>query len=236
MKAEHRKELETNALADYIGNMLHKAKEGPSQKVLITGGLIVLVVVLVGVFLWYAFGSKDKDAERWVQWNALTQTATTETAPKAELDKLRGAYPNMPDAWYQRLYALNKFEADNPNTTQARMTRFQKARLFMANSQDIGSGLNVTRDTELKCLAEARDLYEKLITEASDEPYLAQEAILNCAKAKEDLGDFEGAKKLYEQLKKDHPKGLYVSQADKALARLDSQRDYWNKLKQLAEK
>jgi tetratricopeptide (TPR) repeat protein len=238
MKAEHRKELETNALANYMGTMLQKAKEGPSQKVLITGGLIVLVVVLVGVFLWYAFGSKDKDAERWVQWNTITQAPNADPAPpKEEIAKLRAAYPGKLDPWLQRLYVLNKFEADNANTTQARMARFQKARLLLDNSQELGSGLSLTpHDTTLKCIGEARDLYEKLITEASDEPALAQEAILNSAKANEDLGDFDKARKLYEQLKKDHPKGMYVAQADKALARLDSQKDYWPKFKQLAEK
>ena len=235
MKAEHRKELETNALADYLGNALQKAKEGPSQQVLLYGGLTLLVVVLVGVFIWFFTSSKDKDAERWVQWNAATLTTTPVNVDQEEMKKLKAAYPGKLEPWIDRLYELNKFEAANPGSPQARLARFQKARLLLDDTQAIGSGLNFQRDTTLKCIAEARDIYEKLIDEASDEPFLAQEAIMNAAKANEDLGDFDKAKALYGRLKKDHPKSMYVPAAEKALARLDSSKDL-NDLKKLAEK
>jgi hypothetical protein len=234
MKAEHRKELETNVLADYLGNAIQKAKEGPSQKVLMYGGLILLVIVLVGVFIWFFVNSKDKDAELWVQWNEMTQT-TKSDGSKEELNKLRDQYPGMADAWIEKMYERNKFEADHPNTPQARMARFQKARLLLEDTQAMGSKLNFHRDTTLKCIAEGRDLYQKLIDESSDEPKLAEEAIFNAAKANEILGDYDQAKKLYERLKKDHPKSMDVPEADKALARLENAKDL-EQLKKLAEK
>ena len=114
--------------------------------------------------------------------------------------------------------------------------RFEKARLFLENTEVIASNLLVIqRKTTLDCIAKARDLYDKLIDESADVPALAEEALFNSAKANEDLGDFDRAKKNYERLKKEYPKSLYGSAAEKALARLNGEQDDLDKLKKLAE-
>ena len=220
MKAEHRKELVTNSLSNYLGNVFLHAKEGPSQKTLLYGGLVVVVIALVALFIWYSNRSKDTDAVRWEQWNDLTQ-ATTFDISKEEEAKLNKEYLGKPPEWQYRLYKLNKFEEQHAGTPQARLARFQKARLLLEDTQVIGAlVLEEQRSTTLKCIAQARDLYEKLMDESSDRPDLTQEAILNAAKANEDLGDFDKAKSLYERLLKDFPTGVDAPNADKALKRI----------------
>ncbi|MCI0376070.1 MAG: hypothetical protein L0215_00540 [Gemmataceae bacterium] len=66
MKAEQRKELETNALADRVGRMVTKLKTGQSNKTLVLfvlGGIVLAVVF----FLWMKSRSvgRTENAERW---------------------------------------------------------------------------------------------------------------------------------------------------------------------------
>jgi tetratricopeptide (TPR) repeat protein len=222
MKADHRKELVTNALADYLGNALQHAKEGPSQKTLLYAGIVLLVVAIGGAFWYFSSLAKGKDSARWEQWNALTQ-GTDAGVDYQELNKLADKYPGTDIETRKRLYELDKFERDNAGTAQARLARFQIARLLMRRTDPFGTRLPA--EDEAKRLAKARELYQKLADESGDVPALAQEALLNTAKVSEDLGDFDTARKFYERLKKDHPKSPYLAAADKALERLNNDQD-----------
>ena len=61
MKAEERKELETNKLADSIGRMFEKAKQGPSRNTIIVTSVLVLAVVLF--YTWRYFRNKSLQNE-----------------------------------------------------------------------------------------------------------------------------------------------------------------------------
>jgi tetratricopeptide (TPR) repeat protein len=230
MKAEHRKELTTNALADYLGNALQHAKEGPSQKTLIYGGIVLLVVAIGAAFWYFSSLAKAKDSGRWEQWSGLSQDAGA-TADDKNILAMAEKYPGSFPETRHRLAELDKFERENAGTAQARLARFQIARLLMKQTDANGRRSENLDDKkrnledEKKRLDKAREMYQKLIDESGDVPALAQEAIFNTAKASEDLGDFDGAKKFYERLKKDHPKSPYVAAADKALARLNNDQD-----------
>lgn len=223
MKADHRKELGTNALADYLGNALQQAKEGPSQKTLIYAGIVLLVVGIVAAFWYFSTLAKARDSARWGQLGALSQDTEADVDSKdlkAITDKYPGAFPDM----LQQLYELDKFEQENPGTAQARVTRFQIARLLMRQT-DANWERSEKPDDARKRLEKAREIYQKLIDESGDMPELAEEALVNTAKAYEILGDFDNAKKFYERLKKDHPKSPHIATADKALVRLNNDKD-----------
>lgn len=68
MKAEHRKELETNVLADTMGQVLTGAKQGPSRSFLFF--LIIGFVGVVGLFLIYRW-MVSGTGRTGVQWAAL---------------------------------------------------------------------------------------------------------------------------------------------------------------------
>jgi tetratricopeptide (TPR) repeat protein len=195
----------------------------------------VVIIALGALFYWYSTRSKDNDALRWEQWNDLTQAMNFDVSNE-EAVKLNKEYPGKPQDWQFRLYKLNKFEEEHPGTPQARLARFQRARLLMEDTQVIGALLlEEQRNTTLKAIAQARDLYEQLIAESSDRPDLAQEAIYNAAKANEILGEFDRAKELYQRLLKEFPSGMDAASAEKALKRIESYtQEQKDQLKQLA--
>ncbi len=66
MKAEHRKELETNILADKMGKLISGAKEGPTRGFLfyLLVGLAAIVVVFF-IYRWLVMGA-NKNAPLWI--------------------------------------------------------------------------------------------------------------------------------------------------------------------------
>ena len=82
MKAEHRKELETNALADRIGKMVSNLKTGPQRGV----GLYVVLGILVAALVffsvrWYRV-SKNENSEAWMLYDVGEIKALLESYPE----------------------------------------------------------------------------------------------------------------------------------------------------------
>lgn len=103
MKAEHRKELQTNTLADMLGRTVRKVRTHEA----IPWWRVALVVVLiggVGVFFWMRSNRTRANSELWVDVDASTFTA---------LDKLR--------------------DDEYKETNQGKAARFQVAFEFLWN-------------------------------------------------------------------------------------------------------
>ncbi len=100
MKAEQRKELETNALADRMGHVMTRMKTQPRRAALYWGvGIAVLFIVLFALFRWYDLNRKENSQ----YWEFLES----------------GARP--------KIDALIK---EAPLTTPGKAARFQQAWLF----------------------------------------------------------------------------------------------------------
>jgi tetratricopeptide (TPR) repeat protein len=102
MKAEHRKELETNKLADQLGGFLKSFQEGPSRNAIIYGSLVLVAILLFLVYRWVSTNATANDSARWLNWD---QVATRE--------------------------ALDAFITENSDTEQGRLARFERARLYL---------------------------------------------------------------------------------------------------------
>jgi rubrerythrin len=68
MKAQHRKELQTNALADRMGRMIQRMKTRPSRGSVLTVFLILLVAGALFFFFWVRGRSAGREADRWVEF------------------------------------------------------------------------------------------------------------------------------------------------------------------------
>jgi hypothetical protein len=175
MKAEHRKELVTNSLAQTLGQTIQGLKEGPSSRTVLVVVLIGLALLLFFTWRYFAQSSQAADSELWLRWDSLV----TPTQVTGMLD--------------------DRAVADTP---QGRLARFLAARSALQEGlRDLGRPASKAQDN----LKKAADLYAKLAAETSRSPLLHQEALLCGAQAHEALGDYGQAKGLYEQLAKQYP-------------------------------
>lgn len=209
MKAEHRHELKTNALADTLGRLLQGLKSGPSRHSLLVWGLVALAVVvgLTGYFIYQS--NKESRSHLWTKVDdgqRKLDGAATDDEVQTALDDL-------------------KKEADaNPDTPQARVLRFDRARTLLR----LGTERRYAdREKALGYLKDARDLYAGLAAELSgkDKEYatLRQEALMGVAQANENLGDLDEALKGYQALAGSYPKGALGEAAKKRAEYLEDE-------------
>src|SRR6516164_3425961 len=78
MKAEHRKELHTNLLADSMGKLVQKVKSPTSTRAVVLWVIVGLVVATVGFWLYSVNRASDTAGALWIKLDNLKDAATTE--------------------------------------------------------------------------------------------------------------------------------------------------------------
>lgn len=217
MKAEHRKELHTNVLADRMGRLV-KGMKSPSSTpaaLWVIGGLTLVLLVCwatargVHQVLWMENPGLS-NAKLWVEVEGNTYTKDESSADRAFQELAQKA----------------------PRTLPGRTARFQRARLLLPlGLQNLPTEL---RDNAAKQLKEARTLYQELAGECKDEPLLRQEALLGAARAEESLagvsrddepekavGNLDEALAMYKKAADANPDTYVGKQAGDAARRLE---------------
>lgn len=197
MKAEHRKELLTNTLADQMGKFI-KGTSSMSGTVWVLLGLIVVV----GVAYWWWTGlAANRIASAWIDYSDGRQSAdrleeviNQWKGTAAE----RAAKLTRADHLYEKGYEA-LFTAKGP---QGALPHFQAAaQIYEQLSQDPGN----SREVAVRALVGAAKAHESLAS-------LGQKESLDKAKS------------LYQQLLKQYgqePRSPLVQEAEKRLALLD---------------
>jgi hypothetical protein len=173
MKAEHRKELQTNTLANKLGEAIQGMKEGPSRGTVLVLFAVALVVILVLVWRYFSTTAEENESARWLRWDGLS---TQEQLKAFAEDKdVQGHLPG-------------------------RLARLEEARRDLHDGlRDLG-GLGASRTQALDEIRKAAGQYDKLAEECADKPLLHQQALLGAAKAHEALGETDQAQQFYQQL------------------------------------
>jgi hypothetical protein len=222
MKAEHRKQLETNTLADSLGKMAHGFQQGvPRGLWLIVGGVAVIVVLF---YTWRYFSERSQriSSGLWYKWDQLDGVESIDEDVRALGDAEKQHLPFMFQSVKEGmdLKRLEKFVQENGSSEQGRLARFQLARLYLYEGlRDLGQ--DRTRARAREHLTKGAKLYAELVKDSRNIPVLHQEALLNCAKANESLGDLDEASKLYKQLQITYPKSNLGEVAQKQIERLE---------------
>jgi hypothetical protein len=214
MKAEHRKELQTNVLADRLGRLIQGFRDGfhihPSHTAwLIGGGILAVVVVVASVSIYRNSVARGRSAE-WVQLDEAS---------------------NLGD--------LERMAEKNGSNPATRIARFQLARVYMRRGMENFCNTSPDgRKDALKDLSEAARLYGDLAAESKDTPVLAQEAMLGVGKAKESLNELDAALAAYEDLVKRYPQSVNGKEAAERAKKLKENKDQvsalYKKLDELA--
>jgi tetratricopeptide (TPR) repeat protein len=201
MKAEHRHELKTNALADIMGRALQTIKAGPSRHgMLMTIVVAVAAAIALGGYLWWK-DSQEAASALWVKVGDAERKLDNAANP----DEIQGA-----------LKDFKKTADEHPGTPQARVLRFDRARtLLYQGMEHLCSPAD--REKALADIKEARDIYAKLAAEPAGKenpPALVQEAMMGVAKADESTGNLDDALKGYQKLAKAYPSSVLGKAAE----------------------
>ncbi len=195
MKAEHRKELQTNALADHLGRFVQNVTSNPGPLTWYLLGAVILIVALAYGWRYFSANSAKNRSSQWVQIDEAT---------------------SMDD--------LKQIIEKHSGTTAARTARFLQARKLMQDGQSqLYSPIGRTQ--ALTNIDEAGQLYQKLADECKDMPVLAQEALMGTATAHVSKGEYDQAVSIYKDLAKRYPKSFQGEQAEKLAKQLEENRD-----------
>jgi hypothetical protein len=193
MKAEHRKELMTNTLANRLGEAIQGMKEGPSRGTMLFLGAIGLILLLVLVWRFFATSAEESDSARWLRWDNL-----------ASPEQLKS-------------FADNK---EIQGHMQGRLARLEEARRALYDGlRDLGDP--AVRAKAQENIRRAAELYDKLADELSDKASLHQQALMGAAKAHESLGEIEPAHEYYQQLTQKYANTYLGEEAAKQIERLN---------------
>jgi hypothetical protein len=101
MKAEHRKELQTNALADRMGRVIQRMKTRPSKNSVLTVVLVVILVLAVVLFFFTRQSRRTNESRLWTQFAGghLERLLELSQPPYSLTNQGKGARFEV--AWFQ---------------------------------------------------------------------------------------------------------------------------------------
>jgi len=192
MKAEHRKELETNTLSATLAKWVESLRGGPTNASLVFWGFLILAVALIVGWRYYSVTTQQARSALWMKLEGATTA-----------DDLQGV------------------AQAGPGTPPARYARFERARLLLKQGlEKVLAATEKEREDARNNLAEAAKEFEALAGELNNTPLLAQEALYGLAKAREAQGDVKGALDAYERLTNKYKNSPLGKQAEEQFSRL----------------
>jgi hypothetical protein len=225
MKAEHRKELQTNALADRMGRFINRIKQRPSRGAFLWWVLIIAVVLAAGFFLLRRGAARNRDARLWERFARGNYPVSEQEDNYAQLRRepgLQGRAASLQLAWY----ALHELGIKR----------------LLADPQ-----------TAMQYIDVAKKLYEETLPDVKNDSVLAPEVKYALAVAEEALAadpvhsdlkaQLDKAADLYRAVADEYPDSAHGKQAKKRHERFSTPsqraeihwfyqqlRDPWNRL------
>ncbi len=219
MKAEHRHELKTNELAEWLINFPNWAKE--NLKTIIYISVVAVLVIASAVFHWYG---KNVEA---VQQD-LNFTSGLAIITQSQMQILQGQAKGL-DLSYMLIQAADKLDAiarDTSNDRSASLALIKGAdalRMELHYRTDTPSGAEIAAQ-----INKAKDSYNQALQKTANTAALAVAATFGLALCEEELGNFQAAEDIYAEIITNPDFEPTVSAAQAKL-RLVIMADYRNK-------
>lgn len=191
MKAERRHELETNELADWIVHFPQWLKD--NQTSVIVGAVIAAGLIAYTIFFY------SRQGKIWEQKQVLA-TALLEQPAWQKETVLQGRVQGLgvSDIFFNTAGSLQStaVEVDNPLLAAlAMIKRAEALRDELHYRPEVADP-----DVQKYQLQQAKSIYEQALEKSKGSPTIAAMAEYGIALCLEDMGDFEGAQKLYEKI------------------------------------
>jgi tetratricopeptide (TPR) repeat protein len=191
MKSEHRHELKTNELAEWLMNFPNWFKENLNMIIYVSAG--ILVIVSVFGYIWYT-----RNVQKVEQMTEFTNAVLAIPDQKARIinDQMRGS-----DSSYVLLQSANELELIAKNSREDGMAALS----FIKNAEILRTELHyrpraVTQAEKRQQINNAKNSYNKAIEKSSSIPSLRASAQYGLGLCEEELSNFTEARKIYEDI------------------------------------
>ena len=220
MKAEHRHELKTNELADWMAHFPQWAKKNRNMIIY----MVVLAIVVVGLYVWKGYSEPKLKLE-----NKFRLAALVDNLEQAKQLFLRDQIDSV-DVSLRFAQLANDFKQFASMIDDKNMAALALIKRGQALRMDMHYRTSTPDAPILKSqMEDAIASYEQAITNASKNPNLAATATFSIGLCHEEMGDFAKAREIYSQVSTnaEFEGTIAVAQAKQ---RLGSMSDYEKKL------
>ncbi|MFZ0035180.1 MAG: hypothetical protein WAK60_09380 [Sedimentisphaerales bacterium] len=191
MKPEHRHQLKTNELADWIMNFPQWVRENAKMIIYIS----VLVIVVAGVYLWKIYEKRIVSTREQLEFtNLVSQISQGKT-------QILQAQAQGVDASYVLIQAADNLQNIAQNVKEEQMAALalikQAEALRMELHYRIG---NISKEDLTAQINRAKDSYTKAIEKSPTNPSLTAAAKLGLGLCEEELGNFEQGRQIYSEI------------------------------------
>ena len=191
MKPEHRHQLKTNELAEWIVNFPQWAKKNATTIIYIS----VFTVVVAGVYFWKVYEKRVVSGREQLEFtNLISQISQGKT-------QILQAQAQGVDTSYTLIQAADNLQNIAQNTKDEQMAALAQIKraetLRMELHYRFGS---IGREDITAQINRAKDSYTKAIEKSSTNPSLTATAKLGLGLCEEELGNFEQARQIYSEI------------------------------------
>jgi tetratricopeptide (TPR) repeat protein len=194
MKAEHRHELKTNELADWIVHFPQWAKENLRMIIYVS----VVVIVVVGAYFWKYYQKNIIAANERQRFTVLMNELARN---KQQSVSLQAQGTDYSYTLIQTANKLRNFAQNTKNNNMAAMALIKSAEALRTEIH-YRMGKVGTQDIKRQ-IDKAKTAYTQAVEKAQENPSLKAMAVYGQGLCEEELGNFEKAKQIYRQIEED---------------------------------
>lgn len=191
MKSDHRHELKTNELADWLAHFPQWARDNRST--LIVAG--VVLVLVIGVYFVQFYRKDVVSVRHQVQLTSLVTQIPVQkmTAARAASQGMDQSIALLPIA-----QELKAFAEGSRNKRMAALAWIKQAEALRAELHYRLAGAG--GEEVARQIAQAQSSYQEALTQASAAPVLAATAQFGLGLCEEELGNFDKARQIYQDV------------------------------------
>lgn len=220
MKSEHRHELKTNILADWLANSPQWAQQNIRTIIYV----IVVIVLVIGAYIWQNYQRNIVEAKKEIQFTSVLSGLSYSKLQILE------AQSQGRDISYTLLQPAKDLEVAAQNTKNNYMAALALIKRAEVLRLDLRTRPGAIDETDIAAeINKAKDNYTQAAAKAVGNPTLLAKAKLGIALCEEELGNFQKASEIYSEIIAD--KSLDATTAAAAAKiRINTLPDYQTKI------
>ncbi|HUV66143.1 MAG TPA: hypothetical protein VMW24_19780 [Sedimentisphaerales bacterium] len=189
MKSDHRHELKTNELAEWLGNLPNWTKENLYTIILV----VVLLGAAAGLYFWRIYNRGSTQARQRVEFTGLLNQVS---GGKMQIAQAQAQGRDQSFMLLQPAKNLETFAERAGNGRMAALALIKRAEALRA---ELHYG-TVQKDYLVSQTNLAKASYTEALKRCPDDPSLAAAATFGLGLCEEELGNFEQARQTYQEV------------------------------------